>query len=131
MKESNKKRKIEIYYKNYLMGTLFDKDESGLYTYSSNIANEKFIMKKYYLPKSYEEEMMSSVEKKAVEFKFMSSICARLSRPDIRKMLKISDEDSEFDMLFKLAKEGEFIGENFVLKAKEMKGTEQLCQQKN
>ena len=113
------------------MGTLFDKDKTGLYTYRSNVEGEETASKKYFLPIDYESEMLHSVDKKASNFSFVSTICSRLYRPDIIKMLKIQPGDSDFDMLYKLAQQGEFVGENFEFTTEKSKEGEEVCQPMN
>ena len=39
-------RRVEFFYKKYHMGTLFDKDEKGLYTYCSDKEGEDKVLKK-------------------------------------------------------------------------------------
>ena len=125
-------RRIEVFYKKYHMGTLFDKDEQGLYTYCSDLEGEDKVVKKYFfLPKDYEIEMLGSENKKAEGFSFVSTICSRLYRPDIIKMLKIQPGDSDFDMLYKLAQQGEFVGENFEFTTEKSKEGEEVCQPMN
>lgn len=122
-------RRIEVFYKKYHMGTLFDKDEQGLYTYCSDLEGEDKVVKKYFfLPKDYEIEMLGSENKKAEGFSFVSTICSRLTRPDLIKMLQITPEDNDFDMLYKLASQGEFVGENFAFETEMSREREGTCQ---
>lgn len=107
-------KQIEFFFKDCHVGTLFDKDESGLFTYCSDINGEREAKIKYFLPKLYEDELLGSVEKKAEGFAFVESICLKLNRPDLIESLGITENDSEFDMLYKLAQQGEFVGENFI-----------------
>ena len=122
-------RKIEVFYKKYHMGTLYDKDENGLYTYCSDIDGESKVVDKFlFLPIDYENEMLGSENKKSKGFAFVSTISSRLRRPDLIKLLQIGPEDDEFEMLYKLANQGEFVGENFEFKTSKTKEGEGLCQ---
>ena len=121
-------RRVEFFYKKYHMGTLFDKDEKGLYTYCSDKEGEDKVLKKYFLPKDYETEMLGSENKKSEGFTFVSKICSRLTRPDLKRMLQIVPGDNDFDMLYKLASQDEFVGENFAFETEKSKEREGICQ---
>ena len=121
-------RRVEFFYKKYHMGTLFDKDEKGLYTYCSDKEGEDKVLKKYFLPKDYETEMLGSENKKSEGFTFVSTICSRLTRPDLKRMLQIVPGDNDFDMLYKLASQDEFVGENFAFSTEMSKEREGICQ---
>ncbi len=121
-------KSVEFYFREYHVGTLFDKDKDGLYTYNSDKDGELNVQTKYFLPKTYEDEMMGSSNKKSEGFSFVTSICLRLNRPDLKEALEISANDSEFDMLFKLAQQGKFVGENFVFVAKGQSNEAEPCQ---
>lgn len=121
-------RRVEFFYKKYHMGTLFDKDEKGFYTYCSDKEGEDKVLKKYFLPKDYETEMLGSENKKSEGFTFVSTICSRLTRPDLKRMLQIVPGDNDFDMLYKLASQDEFVGENFAFSTEMSKEREGICQ---
>lgn len=122
-------RRVEFFYKKYHMGTLFDKDEKGFYTYCSNKEGESKVLAKYFLPKDYENEMLGSDNKKLQDFTFVSAICSRLTRPDLKRMLKIERDDNDFDKLYKLASQDEFVGENFSFTTEKAKENVEECQQ--
>jgi len=119
-------RSVDLFYKNYQLGRLYDKDVNDFYVYNSNKKNELIVGTIGLLPQSYKEEMLDSDNAKFSDLPtFVNGVVEKIKdEKDTIEALNLNKGFSDFDVLYALSN-FEFVGENiaFTHSQKECKST--------
>ena len=94
---------VELYFKDKKLGTL--NYDGNIYTYDSNIENENYAKNNYFLNLTDYNLYGSNLKISQNLFNFFKKIVIQVKkRKDLLKMLQITNNDTDFDILTKLGK---------------------------
>ena len=92
---------VELYFKDKKLGTL--NYDGNIYTYDSNIENENYAKNNYFLNLTDYNLYGSNLKKSQNLFNFFKKIVIQVKkRKDLLQMLKISNNESDYQILLKL-----------------------------
>ena len=94
---------VELYFKDKKLGTL--NYDGNIYTYDSNIENENYAKNNYFLNLTDYNLYGSNLKISQNLFNFFKKFVIQVKkRKDLLKMLQITNNDTDFDILTKLGK---------------------------